>query len=25
VVDRGGPSDNCDEVWFEGTGARLAV
>ncbi|MGB0630227.1 MAG: ureidoglycolate lyase [Alphaproteobacteria bacterium] len=25
VVDRGGPGDNCDEVWFEGAGARLAV
>ena len=25
VVDRGGPGDNCDEVWFEGPGASLAV
>ena len=25
VVDRGGPGDNCDEVWFEGPGAILAV
>ena len=25
VVDRGGPGENCDEVWFEGSGAQLAV
>ncbi|MEE2997699.1 MAG: ureidoglycolate lyase [Pseudomonadota bacterium] len=25
VVDRGGLGANCDEVWFEGSGAQLAV
>lgn len=25
VVDRGGPGQNCDEVWFEGNGASLHV
>lgn len=24
VVDRGGPGENCDEVWFEGEAAHLA-
>ena len=25
VVDRGGPGQNCDEVWFDGAGACLHV
>ena len=25
VVDRGGLGANCDEIWFEGAGATLAV
>lgn len=25
VVDRGGPGENCDEVWFDGASARIVV
>lgn len=25
VIDRGGPGDNCDEMWFEGEIAQLAL
>ena len=25
VVDRGGPGDNCDEIWFEGETARIPL
>lgn len=25
VVDRGGPGQNCDEVWFDGNGASIHV
>ncbi len=25
VVDRGGPGENCDEVWFDGAIAQIAV
>lgn len=25
VVDRAGPGENCDEVWFDGEGARIAI
>ena len=25
VIDRGGPGENCDEVWFEGETAHIAV
>jgi len=25
VVDRGGPGENCDEVWFTGVAAKVAA
>ncbi len=25
VVDRGGPGENCDEVWFDGSIAQVAI
>ena len=25
VADRGGPGENCDEVWFDGPTARIPV